>query len=80
MHEQALRELGRCQVATMLSVVAVAGNLVERLVSKGVLSVEDGLVEIAEELRTDGDKHRDYGEPAYRIASDIEQRAFALGK
>ncbi|MCK1657131.1 hypothetical protein [Bradyrhizobium sp. 151] len=82
MSEAALRELIKGQVATMMAVVAVAGNVVERLVLKGVLSVEDGraiLSGIAEELRNDGDDDQGkYSDPAYRIANEIEKRAFAL--
>lgn len=79
---EAMRELIKGQTATMCAVVAVAAVIVEHLVAKGVLSAEDGqavLGGIAEELRGDGDGDgKKLIEPTYRMAAQIEKRAFAL--
>ncbi|MCK1507188.1 hypothetical protein [Bradyrhizobium sp. 18] len=83
MNKQALLKLVEGQVATMFAVVSVAGKVVEGLVAKGCISAADGqavLTGIAEELRDDGDgENGKCAEPAYRIASELEERAFALG-
>jgi hypothetical protein len=82
MNNEALKQLGIGQVATMFGIAAVAGQFAEALVGKEVLSVAEAqtvLTKIAEELRNDGDKENGkYAKPAYMIANQIDQRAIAL--
>ena len=70
------------QVATMFSIVAVAGQFAEALIAKEIFSVAEAqtvLTKIADELRNDGDKENGkYAKPAYMIAGQIDERAIAL--
>ena len=75
--------LGHGQAATMMGVVAVAGQFAEMLVRKGVLSVADAqntLSYMAEELRDYGDANAGLVDPAFQLAATLDDRAIAIGK
>lgn len=83
-HDEAQRAMMSGAVATMMATINVAATLVEGLIQRGVISVDDGraiLGVTVERIRRDGDEHDGkFKHAAYAIAGDLEKCAFALGK
>jgi hypothetical protein len=84
MSNEAVRQLGLGQVASIFGIIAVASQFAETLVSKKILTVAEAqstLSNIAEELRNDGDaEDGKYAKPAFVIANELDQRAIDLGR